>query len=145
MSSMVSSCFASSQQIKHHFITQWFSCLCTDMQTRSHCLWCAVETSWLACCHTYHRRRAKPRSCLSTALQLYSVTVQPRVQLTQQIWQELIMGSCQQEVWVLSMQDLASECSAAGFVVNSAAMTAQFAEGNFEAAFAACGLTTNSL
>jgi len=63
------------------------------------------------------------------------------MQLTQQIWQELIMRHCQQEVWVLSMQDIASECSAAGYVISSAAMTAQLIDGNFETAFAACTLT----
>lgn len=51
------------------------------------------------------------------------------------------MGHCQQEVWVLSMQDLASECSAAGSVVSPAAMTVQLVDGNFETAFAACRLT----
>ncbi len=59
------------------------------------------------------------------------------MQLTQQIWQELIMGHCQQEVWVLSMQDIASECSAAGFAVSPAAMTAHLVDGNFKTAFAA--------
>ena len=63
------------------------------------------------------------------------------MQLTQQIWQELIMGRCQQEAWVLSMQDLASERSAAGSVVSSAAMTVQLVDGTFETAFAACRLT----
>ena len=58
------------------------------------------------------------------------------------------MRHCQQEVWVLSMQDIASECSAAGYVISSAgyvissaAMTAQLIDGNFETAFAACTLT----
>ena len=63
------------------------------------------------------------------------------MQLTQQIWQELIMGHCKQEAWVLSMQDLASERSATGSVVSPAAMTVQLVDGDFETAFAACGLT----
>ena len=53
------------------------------------------------------------------------------------------MRRCQQEVWVLSMQDIASECSAAGYAVSSAAMTAQLIHGNFETAVAACTLTSD--
>ena len=43
------------------------------------------------------------------------------------------------------MQEIASECSAAGSMVTPVATTAQSVDGNFETAFAACRLTVKHI